>query len=33
MTRDPVAIDAIALFVQERKGGAFVMVRRFPFTA
>ena len=33
VTRDPVAIDAIALFVQERKGGAFVMVRRFPFTA
>lgn len=27
----PVAIDAIAVFVQERKGGPFVMVRRFPF--
>ena len=27
----PVRIDAIALFVQERKGGPFVMVRRFPF--
>lgn len=33
VTRDPVAIDAIALFVQERKGGPFVMVRRFPFEA
>jgi putative phosphonate metabolism protein len=27
----PVAIDAIALFVQERKAGPFLMVRRFPF--
>lgn len=28
---EPVVIDAIALFVQERKGGPFLMVRRFPF--
>lgn len=28
---DPVAIDAIALFVQAHRGGPFTMVRRFPF--
>lgn len=28
---EPVAIDAIALFVQQSKGGPFLMARRFPF--
>lgn len=28
---EPVSIDAIALFRQERPGGPFLMVRRFPF--
>lgn len=27
----PLAVDAIALFVQECRGGPFTMVRRFPF--
>lgn len=31
VTRETVAIDAIALFRQESKGAAFTMVRRFPF--
>lgn len=31
VTAAPVAIDAIALFVQERRGGPFTMARRFPF--
>ena len=33
VTRDRLAIDAIALFRQDRKGGPFVMARRFPFGA
>lgn len=31
VTAGPVAIDAIALFVQQHKGAAFTMVRRFRF--
>lgn len=31
VTPGPTAIDAIALFVQERRSGPFTMVRRFPF--
>lgn len=31
VTAGPTSIDAIALFVQERRGGPFTLARRFPF--
>lgn len=31
VTATPTSIDAIALFVQERKGSPFTMLQRFPF--
>lgn len=31
VTTTPTSIDAIALFVQERKGSPFTMLQRFPF--
>ncbi len=31
VTTGPTSIDAIALFVQERRSGPFTMIRRFPF--
>lgn len=31
LTASPATIDAIALFRQDRRGGPFTMVKRFPF--